>query len=609
MAGTIELLSVDQDGAAGNDSSENAAINVDGRIVAFASNATNLVPDDDNDLGDIFVRDRNSGVTELVSVGYEGEPADADSYRPSISADGSLVAFESDAANLVALDGNESGDIFVRDRNSDVTIRVSVDSAGNEGNGYSSGAAISGNGQFVAFASSSTNLVDNDENDATDIFVRDLVSGTTERLSVSTGGEEGNAGSSSLGSPPSISADGRFVAFESSAANLVDDDTNDSDDIFVHDRESGTTDRVSVDADGNEVFGTSYNPAISADGRFVAFVSTSSSLVPDDDNLSTDIFVKELATGAIERVSVSATGVEGNGGSFAPAISADGRFVAFASSASNLVPGDSNEETDLFVVDREAGTIARISVGTEGQQANNGSFAPALNADGDLAAFHSFASNFGFDDFNGTGDVFLATTAFVPPAPETVIGTDGNDQIRPGKVSKGVIGLPTDADDVIDARGGADQVRAGSGNDIIYGDGETFQGGAAGKDKLFGDAGDDHLYGDFGGDLGSSPGGDDQLTGGPGADTFHLGRGKDTVTDFVQGEDVLDLGQLFLTFADLDSDGDETLTGADDFVTVRGKSVLLDLGAAAGGPAGVDVSSIVVGRGIELVASDFEAIA
>ena len=172
-----------------------------------------------------------------------------------------------------------------------------------------------------------------------------------------------------------------------------------------------------------------------------------------------------------------------------------------------------------------------------------------------------------------------------------------------------MIGEPTDGDDVIDARGGADQVRAGGGNDISYGDGETFQGGKAGKDKLFGDAGDDHLYGDFGGDLGSSPGGDDQLTGGPGADTFHLGRGKDTVTDFVQGEDVLDLGQLFLTFADLDSDGDEALTGADDFVTVRGKTVLLDLGAAMGDPAGIDVSSIVVGRGIELVASDFDAIA
>jgi hypothetical protein len=155
--------------------------------------------------------------------------------------------------------------------------------------------------------------------------------------------------------------------------------------------------------------------------------------VPEDTNFAPDVFVKDLETGTIERVSVSAAGVEGDEGSFAPAISADGRFVAFASSATNLVPGDTNDQTDLFVVDREAGTIVRISVGTEGQQANNGSFAPALSADGALAAFQSYASNFGFADYNGTGDVFLATTAsvlppVVPPLPLLAEGVPVPDE-------------------------------------------------------------------------------------------------------------------------------------------------------------------------------------
>lgn len=416
MAGTIEILSVGPEDIVGNDTSDNPVISADGRVVAFASIATNLVPDDDNDFSDIFVRDREGGVTELVSVGVGDALADDESYQPSISADGRFVAFESFASNLVEGDTNETDDVFVRDRQTGTTVRVSVDADGNEGDGYSSSAAISADGSFVAFASGSSNLVAGDTNGVQDIFVHDLASGTTERVSVSTVGEEGNANSSSLGSPPAISADGRFVAFESYASNLVAGDTNGSDDVFVHDRENGTTVRVSVDADGNEGFGASFNPAISADGRFVAFASISS-LVPNDDNFSQDIFVKELATGIIERVSVSATGEEGDGGSFAPAISADGRFVAFASGATNLVPDDTNELTDLFVVDREAGTIARISVGTEGQQANDSSFGPALTADGALAAFFSNASNFGFEvgNGNGTSDVFLATTAAVPP--------------------------------------------------------------------------------------------------------------------------------------------------------------------------------------------------
>jgi hypothetical protein len=234
---------------------------------------------------------------------------------------------------------------------------------------------------------------------------------TIELLSVDPEGIAGDDTSENA----AISADGLVVAFESIATNLVPGYDTDLGDIFVRDRGTGVTELVSVGYQDDPADGYSYRPSISADGRFIAFSSDAANLVADDTNDTADIFVRDRQTGMTVRVSVDADGNEGDGYSSSAAISADGRFVAFASGAENLVADDTNDVTDLFVVDREAGTIARISVGTEGQQANNGSFAPALSADGALAAFHSYAPNFGFEDYNGTGDIFLATTALVPP--------------------------------------------------------------------------------------------------------------------------------------------------------------------------------------------------
>src|SRR6266446_1314542 len=231
------------------------------------------------------------------------------------------------------------------------TERVSVTSGGTEGNGASLGSALSADGRFVAFDSAATDLVAGDTNGVSDVFVHDRQTGATERVSVASGGAQGNASSGLIGFafPPALSADGRFVAFVSYATNLVPGDTNGATDVFVHDRQTGMTERVSVASDGTQANNASSYPALSADGRFVAFQSDATNLVAGDTNGATDVFVHDRQTGTTERVSVASGGTQGNGFSAGPALSADGRFVAFHDTATNLVAGDTNGASDVFV--------------------------------------------------------------------------------------------------------------------------------------------------------------------------------------------------------------------------------------------------------------------
>jgi Tol biopolymer transport system component len=356
LAAVTERVSVSSAGEEGNGVSWSPSITADGRYVAFMSHASNLVPGDTNATPDAFVHDRLTGTTERVSVSSAGEEGNGASWVPSLSADGRYVAFPSAASNLVPGDTNATSDIFVHDRLTGTTERVSVSSAGEEGNGDSGWPSISADGRYVAFGSDASNLVPGDTNATPDIFVHDRLTGTTERVSVSSAGEEGNGGNWW----PSISADGRYVAFLSDASNLVPGDTNGYD-IFVHDRLTGTTERVSVSSAGEEGNGGNWWPSISADGRYVAFLSDASNLVPGDTNGYKDVFVHDRLTGTTERVSVSSAGEEGNGVSGYPSISADGRHVVFESDASNLVPGDTNAWTDIFV--RHLGDVAVLEVG------------------------------------------------------------------------------------------------------------------------------------------------------------------------------------------------------------------------------------------------------
>jgi Tol biopolymer transport system component len=405
-----ELVSVDSSGTQANQYSYcwGSAISADGRLVAFVSAASNLVSNDTNGWEDVFVRDRQAGTTSRVSVDSSGAEGDYGAGECVISADGRVVAFHSSATNLVAGDTNGCLDVFVHDLVTGVTERVSVDSSGVQADRNSFHPALSGDGQFVAFASYATNLVPG-TNFRLDVYVHDRSSGITERVSVDSSGNQGDGNCY----VPSLSADGRFVAFEGWASNLVAGDTNKVGDIFVHDRSTGITERVSVHSSGAQAWAACNSPTISGDGSVVAFLSGANSLVASDTNHRYDVFVHDRTTGATERVSVDSAGGEGNGdsGSFddpsCPAISQDGSTVAFSSVATNLVAGDTNDHEDVFVHDRRQGVTMRVSIDGSGAEADGDSVLGGMTPDGGSVAFSSGATNLVAGDVNATGDVFV----------------------------------------------------------------------------------------------------------------------------------------------------------------------------------------------------------
>jgi len=411
QTGAMERVSIASDGTQGNGESFSPAISADGRWVVFWSFASNLVTGDTEECGeggytyncaDIFVHDRQTGVTErIVAGGRRGLGGGSD--KLGVSADGRWVVFYSWANNLIAGDTDGHSDVFVHDRQTGTTELISVANDGTQGNGDSVEPGISADGRWVVFVSWASNLVVGDTNEKPDVFVYDRQTGTMERVSVASDGTQGNGESGVIlhqegwSDGPSISADGRWVAFTSNASNLVPGDTNECDDpiigphncydVFVHDRQAGTTVRVSVGSDGAQSEDESGAPSISADGRWVVFVSSAGNLVAGDTNeclYSTgasncpDIFVHDRQAGTTERVSVASNGTQADGISGAPSISRDGRWVVFHSWAGNLVAGDTNGYSDIFVYDRQTGTTELISVANDGTRGNEDSVEPSL---------------------------------------------------------------------------------------------------------------------------------------------------------------------------------------------------------------------------------------
>jgi Tol biopolymer transport system component len=403
-------VSVSSGGRQGNDSSYPDGISGDGRYVVFHSGASNLVPGDTNRTADVFVRDRSTGTTQRVSVNSGGRQANGQSaLAAAISSTGRYVAFVSTASNLVPGDTNRAADVFLHDLKSGTTTRVSVGRRGRQGNRESTGAAISADGRFVAFTSLSSNFVRGDTNGTADVFVRDRRTGRTSRVSVRSNGAQasGRTHTRNGSQVQSISADGRFVAFKSDAPNLVRGDTNKTDDVFVHDRRTGKTSRVNLGPGGRQANGESSDARLSADGRYVLFQSLASNLVAGDSNDATDVFLRDRGTGQTTRVSLDGSARQGNGSSFSPWISADGRYLAFASDANNLVKGDTNDLTDMFVRDRVAGTTQRLSLGAGDAQAEGASLWGEISANGRSLAFVSSAANLVPGDTNDLLDVFV----------------------------------------------------------------------------------------------------------------------------------------------------------------------------------------------------------
>ena len=420
--GVTTRLSAPTNGTAlGPAVTEFPALSGDGRVVAYASAAPDLVGDDGNGLTDVFVYDQAKQETTRVSLGLSGAQANgasATDSAPALSGDGQIVAFASQASNLVAGDTNDAEDVFVYDRAAKTTTRVSVGPGGAQAGGDSYDPALSADGRYVAFASDAADLVAGDTNHATDVFLYDRTAKTTTRVSVGPGGVQGEGVSAN----PSLSGDGGVVAFLSLAHNLAVGDTNGDDvaDVFVRDLKTGTTAEVRTSRGaGPPGDGPSAAPALSADGRSVAFASTATNLVPGDTNGVADAFVFDRLSGTIDRVSAGVGGAQADRDSATPSISADGRFVAFASDATNLVPADTNRRTDTFVRDRRLGTTTRVNLGTppagrpvtatspRPAEGDRPSGEPRLSADGRVVAFQSAADNLVAGDTNSAPDIFV----------------------------------------------------------------------------------------------------------------------------------------------------------------------------------------------------------
>jgi len=407
-AGVTERVSVAADGTEANGESLFASVSADGRFVVFSSQASNLVPRDRNDAWDVFLRDRLLGTTEMVDVSPGGKPGDLGAWGAFISADGRYIVFDSESTNLVPGDNNGLPDVFVRDRISGSTEFASFGAGGELGNGSSHSAGISADGRYVVFRSYATNLIPDDTNGVADIFVRDRLTNSTQRVSVSSAGEQAD-GSSDDWDFPVISGDGRFVAFGSWAHNLVPGVSNPGRHVYVRDRVNQTTECVDLSSEGELINAISTDPKISADGRYVAFASDAPNLVSDDTNGQHDIFVRDRQMGATERVSLGNSGQQATDrpDSTYPSISADGRFVAFSSHTPDFASDDTMVYVDCFVRDRLTGRTQCVSRSTPGDLGDMDADYPSLSVDGRYVVFTSYADDLVEDDGNGMGDIFL----------------------------------------------------------------------------------------------------------------------------------------------------------------------------------------------------------
>lgn len=410
------LVSITPLGVQANGNSYKPSVSFDGRYVAFESVATNLVANDTNLGSDIFVRDMVTHEIQRASVNSAGVQSKGSSYSASISGDGRYVVFQSSVSNLVLGDTNGKRDIFVRDLQGLATTRVSIDSLGIQSNGNSYRSAISFDGRYVAFESDATNLVTNDTNLKRDIFIHDRQTGVTERASINSDGTQGNTGTLAF----SLSGDGRYVAFESAATNLVAGDTNGVRDIFVHDRNLGITTRATVSPDGVQSNGAgTENPSLDF-GRYVSFESYATNLVLGDTNGIRDIFVRDLQTGAISRATVSSEGVQAADKSEYSSLNSDGRYVVFRSKASNLAEGVTLGLGYIYLRDFILNTTNLVISNPAGPLTDaDTNFIPRISGDGRYVVFESTATTLINNDVNGFRDIFIIPMGPPPPPDET----------------------------------------------------------------------------------------------------------------------------------------------------------------------------------------------
>jgi Tol biopolymer transport system component len=401
--GVLERVSVASDGTETDGYAAYPSISDDGRFVVFDSQASALVPGDTNELNDIFVHDRVTRRTELVSVSSDEQQTESPAYLARIDPSGSFVLFQSGSTKL-APGASGFGSVFLRDLREGTTELVSMSSDEEAANSLSFPGNITPDGRFVSFQSFASNLAPGDTNDKVDVFVRDRVEGTTTRVSLRADGNERVGDSSS----PSLSDDGRFVAYTALVGTQGEDRTDFIDEmqVFWHDRDTGDVRLISVSSDGRRGNAFSSDAHLSADGRYVAFQSMASNLVPGDANQAQDIFLHDTETRTTRRISVSSAGEESNGRSFGPIMGRDGRYVAFGTAASNLSAGDTNGRNDSYVHDLASGVTERVSLGSAGQEPTSHSENVFVSAGGRHVAFANY-SPLVPEDQNDARDIFV----------------------------------------------------------------------------------------------------------------------------------------------------------------------------------------------------------
>ena len=608
----IAILSIAKNGKAGDGRSAIPIVSPDGNNVAFYGESSTFVAKDTNGLSDIYIKNLKSGAVTLVSQSASGLIANGQSLFPTFSPDGSKIAFESQASNLVTGDSNGAFDVIIKDLKTGTLRIASTNEAGTIGNGASGGPSFSPDGKSVAFYSSSTNLVANDRNSKDDIFVKNLVTGKVTLVSSDKNGKAAN----DFSNHAVFSPDGKKVMFFSVASNLVANDTNNTADIFLKDLTTGAITRISETKSGTQGNGHSYLPqfspnskqVFSKDGSKVLFTSEASNLVAGDTNGVADVFLKNLKTGTITRVSTGDGGKQSNGLSDYAAFSPDGNKVAFESRGSNLASGDSNGVFDVFVKDLLTNKTEWVTHTATGAPGNFNSGAPVFSPDGATLYFSSLAGNLVAGDSNNFYDVFEYSFGKTGSGNDTLtggggadklIGGGGNDTANYSTSAKGVtvnLALTTKQVSKGDAAGDvlssienvsgsafADKLTGNSKNNVLS--------GLAGADKLSGGAGADTANysasktgvtvnlglaseqdskGDASGDTLTSIesvtgsnfadlltgtgksnvitglAGNDTLTGNGGNDKFVFakGFGKDTITDFTEGKGLGDVIRL-----------------------------------------------------------------
>ena len=405
------LISQGLRGRLANADSGTAKISENGNRVAFGSFASNLVRHDTNEITDLFLRTVSTGRTRLVTIGWDGEPVDGVSRVNDINPTGRFVAYDSIASNLAGHDTNTFYDVYVRDMTRQRSERISVPAGGGQGNHHSTRPAISDNGRFVAFDSYANNMIADDTNGGTDVFLRDRLQNTTTRVSVGPGGEQANGESANA----VMSRTGRIICFDSGADNLASDDTNEGSDVYCYDRNTGVAELISQNTEGVAAEIGSVLGGVSGDGRFVVFTTRSPDIVPGDTNDVADIFVRDRVTDTTERVSVRSNGAQANGMTLWPSISDDGTVVAYDSEASNLVPHDTNGKFDVFVHFLDTGQTRRASVSSAGVQGELASMVSNLSGDGRYVVFQTGATTLFPDDTNDHADVVVRGPYANPP--------------------------------------------------------------------------------------------------------------------------------------------------------------------------------------------------